>query len=43
MTPVVPINQHTVGYFKEWTDEEQSSNSVNIGELAMSVSIYKDS
>jgi hypothetical protein len=41
LTPVEPINQYTVGYVKEWTNEEQSSNSVNIGELAMSVSIYK--
>ena len=41
MTPVVPIIQYSIGYFKEWTDEEESSKSVNIGELAMSVSIYK--
>jgi hypothetical protein len=41
ITPVVPICQYIVGYHKEWTDEEESSNSVNIGELAMSVSIYK--
>ena len=41
MTPHVPIIQYIVGYCEEWTDEEESSKSVNIGELAMSVSIYK--
>jgi hypothetical protein len=41
ITPVIPIIQYTVGYCKEWTDEEQTSNSVNIGKFGMSVSIYK--
>jgi hypothetical protein len=41
LTPVVPIKQYITGYLKEWTDEEERSKSVNIGELAMSVSIYK--
>jgi hypothetical protein len=43
MTPVSPIRQYPLGYLKKWADEQQSSNSVNVGELAMPISIYKHS
>jgi hypothetical protein len=41
VTELVPIIQFIIGDFKEWTDEQQNSNSVNIGKLAMPVGIYK--
>ena len=41
MTPVSPIRQYPLGYLKKWADEQQSSNSVNIGELTIPISIYK--